>query len=108
MPCVYVKARESPRAGVTFSPSPTIRPDRIGIIGSTQGVNESPRPAAKKNPSTAMRLPLRSMSASLSCAETKAVDVGVGVAAAPLGPPAWAVPVPGDGRTTLTVLVIGG
>jgi hypothetical protein len=45
------------RRVVTSGPWPTIRPDRIGTIGSTQGVNASSRPKPKNTASTAGRAP---------------------------------------------------
>jgi hypothetical protein len=64
MPCTYVNASEKPRIGVTLSPWPTMMPDRIGIIGNTQGVNDSSMPMPKKVASTANRLPSRIKAAS--------------------------------------------
>ena len=58
-------------------PAPTMMPDRIGTIGSTQGVNASSSPKPKNVASTANRLPSRILSASTSCS-----DCTLGAAAA--------------------------
>jgi len=56
-------------------------PERIGTIGSTQGVNASSRPAPKNVASTASRLPLRILSASRSCSERIGAAAGVSAVA---------------------------
>ena len=45
------------RRVVTFSPLPAMMPERIGTIGSTQGVNASNSPAPKNDSSTRKMLP---------------------------------------------------
>src|SRR3989304_469077 len=51
-------------------PSPTMIPERIGIIGSMQGVNASSSPKPKKLTSTSQALPDSNMAAmSVSLAE---------------------------------------
>src|ERR1700693_4687618 len=53
-------------------PSPTIMPERIGIIGSTHGVKASRRPKPKKLASTSQELPDSNMAAmSVSLAEVE-------------------------------------
>ena len=84
----------SARRVVTFGPWPAMMPERIGTIGSTQGVKASSSPAPKKKPMTSSRLPERMNAAILSCLDTK--------------PPAAADIVPPAGKSTFRVLVIGG
>src|SRR5262245_28146579 len=69
MPCTYVIASPKLLPRVMFSPCPTIIPDKIGIIGNTHGVNDSPSPARKNNPNAYQRLPL-SAAANPSCSDT--------------------------------------
>src|SRR3990170_4413448 len=53
-------------------PSPTMMPERIGIIGSMQGVKASRRPKPKKLASTSQVLPDSNMAAiSVSLAEVE-------------------------------------
>ncbi len=79
---------------VTFAPCPAMMPERIGTIGSTQGVNASRRPAPKKNPITSSRLPERMKPAIQSCFETKP-EVSTDI-------------VPPAGKSTDSAFVIGG
>ena len=81
-------------------------PDRIGTIGSTQGVNASSRPAPKNVASTASRLPLRILSASASCSER----MRPGAAAAPplLATNASPLVVAAPPSFTSAVFLIGG
>src|SRR5882757_5444634 len=102
-------------------------PDRIGIMGSTQGVSDSSRPIPKKVARTAARLPSRMRVASCSCSETNAPALAATTPAAEEGAAVEEVlapedalgselldaaledaPVPAAGSTTLTVFVIGG
>src|SRR6185312_2520473 len=125
MPWTYVNASENPRSTVTLSPCPTMIPERIGIIGSTHGVNDSNKPPAKNAPSISNRLPLRTRLARRSCSETNALpplvpgdapDDGVAPATFAAAPPEGAPPeeaVPDAtplpvGSFTFSVLVIGG
>src|SRR3970040_1332759 len=48
---------------VILWPRPTMMPDRIGIIGNTQGVSASKRPAPKKNDTTSQKPPCLSTAA---------------------------------------------
>src|SRR3569833_2287152 len=48
--------------------------DRIGTIGSTQGVKARPRPARKNQPNVVRRLPERMRAANQSCSETKPAE----------------------------------
>src|SRR4051812_36285886 len=49
MPSTYASDSDSARTFDLGPLEPTMMPDRIGIIGSTQGVNVSASPAPKKN-----------------------------------------------------------
>src|SRR5438067_1357025 len=49
--------RPSARDLLRCSPSPAMMPERIGIIGSMQGVKASSSPSTRKPPSTSARLP---------------------------------------------------
>src|SRR5919205_896500 len=89
MPREYASARPKPRARDTGPLAPTMIDDRIGTIGSTQGVNESSRPATRKTPATVSRLPERSADSTrplagsaLAGAAGVAVDVDVVAAVA--------------------------
>src|SRR5262245_25618489 len=53
----------------TFSPPPAMIPERIGTIGNTQGVKASSNPVPKNPSRTRRRLPLRILSAQLSCSD---------------------------------------
>jgi hypothetical protein len=75
-------------------------PDRIGIIGRTQGVNASTSPQPKNFRMTAKRLPPVMRSARLSCSDT--IDV------APPGGSAPGAGVPAAGSCTATDFVTGG
>src|SRR3970282_1963876 len=58
-------------------PSPTMMPERIGIIGSMQGVKASRSPKPKKLASTSQVLPDSNMAAmSVSLAEVEKRDEG--------------------------------
>ena len=83
------------RRGVAASPWPAMMPDRIGIIGSTQGVKASSRPKPKKLAMTTNRLPSAIRFERRSCSET------IGGASARDG-------VPGGGNSMATVFVTGG
>src|SRR5438552_943638 len=74
MPCTYVNAREKPRDTLTFSPWPTMMPDRMGIIGNTQGVRERSKPKPKKVPRTRSKLPSRISIAKRSCSDVMPVE----------------------------------
>jgi hypothetical protein len=100
-----VNASEKPRAGVTLSPWPTMMPERMGIIGSTHGVNANNKPMPKNVPSTTNRLPSRIRAASLSCSATGAVvDEFVLMTD---GCEGKAVAIVVIGKSSVTVLVIG-
>ncbi len=120
---------------MTFFPWPAMMPERMGTIGSTQGVKANTRPARKKPPNIRKVLPEVMREAKRSCSETKPVGAaltegpavtGLGssaLLAAPLaaasaptlleviawptvpGDPAPAFP---DGRLTVISFVIGG
>jgi hypothetical protein len=89
------------RRGVAAAPWPAMMPDRMGIIGSTQGVNASSRPNPKKVARTAKRLPPAIMLESRSCSETI-------VPAPRASAEALFAGVPGGGISIATVLVTGG
>src|SRR3989304_5296400 len=62
-------------------PSPTMMPERIGIIGSTHGVKASSRPKPKKLASTSQVLPdsnMAAMSGSLAEVEKRGEGVTAG------------------------------
>jgi len=66
-----INAREVPRR----VPWPAINPDRIGIIGNTQGVNASSSPAPKNPSSVSQRCdPARPVASRLSSAATGALS----------------------------------
>ncbi len=71
-------------------------PDRIGIIGSTQGVKASRRPKPKKLAMTTNRLPSAISPDRRSCSETMGAAASRGEA------------VPGGGIVIDTVRVTGG
>src|SRR3989338_9004883 len=68
---------------VILCPRPTMMPDRIGIIGNTQGVNASNSPAPKKKEMISQKLPplkscaIRELSVSGKPAEAGAAGSGV-------------------------------
>ena len=70
MPSTYVTDSRNDRRGVAASPWPAMMPERIGIIGSTQGVKASSRPNPKKLAMIASRLPPEIRLDSRSCSET--------------------------------------
>jgi hypothetical protein len=70
-------------------------PDRIGIMGSTQGVNASSRPNPKKLASIASKLPPEIRLDRRSCSETR-------------GATSLVEGVPGGGSSIATVFVTGG
>ena len=91
---------------VTSGPWPTIRPDRIGTIGSTQGVNASSSPMPKNTASTAGRAPPVISAARRSDSET-------GPAGAPRSLPAGRVAgaatgTAGASDASATFHVVGG
>ncbi len=57
MPSTYVTDSANACAFVTARLSPTMMPERIGIIGSTHGVNVRRTPAPKKSASVSRKLP---------------------------------------------------
>ena len=79
------------------APWPAMMPDRMGTIGSTQGVKASSSPSPKNVPSTTSSWPEPMSLARRSCSETNA----------PGGVPATAVPAPA-GRVTVKPRVSGG
>ena len=83
------------RRGVADSPWPAMMPERIGIIGSTQGVNASSSPKPKKLAMIASRLPPAIRFESRSCSET-------------IGGDSLLDGVPGGGSSIATVFVTGG
>ena len=87
------------RPGVACLPWPAMMPDRIGIIGNTQGVKASSSPKPKKDAITTRMFPRDMRSASRSCSAT------LGSTEVPAGASAG---VPAGGKETLRVLVIGG
>src|SRR5258708_6659908 len=44
MPRTYIAERANPRSRVTLLPWPAINPERMGIMGRTQGVNDRSKP----------------------------------------------------------------
>src|SRR5690349_862116 len=99
-------------------------PDRIGIIGSTQGVKESSTPMPKNVASSTARFPSRMSPASRSCSDTYPAALLPGEAVAPpaaageMGD-AWAAAAPSLGalgvpaaplplKLTFKFFVIGG
>ena len=56
MPSTYASASKNPEVLVSFF-CPAIMPDKIGIIGNTQGVNDSSKPKPKKLAMIAQKLP---------------------------------------------------
>ena len=83
---------------------PTMMDDRIGNIGSTQGVNDSSKPATKNTPSTTHVRPLRSapsMLDSLAGAVPGASPVAVVAGAEAAGDVNATGPLP-SGANTLT------
>ena len=78
-------------------------PDRIGIIGNTQGVNASNRPAPKNISRVSQVLPLASAAAISSCSEICCVLSMLCCALA-----AAAAMDEAAGRVTVTVCVCGG
>ena len=46
---------------LTWWPWPTMMPDKIGIIGNTQGVKDSSRPKPKKLATTHQKLPAQEL-----------------------------------------------
>ena len=89
---------------MTFLPCPAMIPERIGTMGSTQGVKASTRPARKKPPSMMRMFPERASEAYQSCSETKPEETLLASPAAPADPEGTC---PG-GRLTRTVFVTGG
>ena len=90
---------------VTVLPWPAMIPERIGTIGSTQGVKASSRPRPKNVASTSGSRPSRISAASRSCSETKPPVAPAAVA--PGGGPAVAVPL-AAGSTTFNRRFSGG
>ncbi len=88
-------------------------PDRMGIIGNTQGVKASSRPMPKKLATTSQALSRCNMAAIRSCsasgwssaADRVCVTAIAGVAAGPTGA---AAAVPSAGSCSFTRLFCGG
>src|SRR5437868_3319428 len=78
MPSEYASASPKPRARDTAPLLPTMIDDRIGTIGSTQGVNDSSRPATRNTPATVNRLPERSADSTRAPAEPVAAGAAAG------------------------------
>ena len=75
----YTADSENPRHAPMRSPRPAIRPERIGTIGSTHGVNARPNPYAKNNTSVQParvppRLRARRWSSASASSSVPAVD----------------------------------
>src|SRR3569832_2192769 len=116
MPSAYITDSISPRPREVVDLSPTMIDDRIGTIGSTHGVNASPRPSSRNSGTITSSLPLLReasifpISASPEAAETAGVaaagDAGAADCADADGP-APAVPVAAAGGSC-AVDSIGG
>src|SRR5450755_2907004 len=86
-----------------LSPAPAMMPDRIGIIGNTQGVNASPSPARKNTPKTSHSEPSSACWKRLSVVLVVTAAGAVDAAEDELAAPAAAA-----GMATFTVRVITG
>src|SRR2546423_942870 len=69
MPSTYATERMSARSLFMLRPSPAMIPDRMGIIGSTQGVKARRRPKPRKPASTSAALPWNTPAISRSLAK---------------------------------------
>ncbi len=88
-----------------------ISPETMGTMGSTQGVNDKPMPATRKDRITQTMLLSRMTATKRSCSETKgrppAAAAGLKSLLGTVPPPLPAPEVP-FGNATFTVLTIGG
>ncbi len=97
-----------PFDGVIRLPCPTMIPDRMGIIGKTQGVIESKRPAPKNKRLFKKIPPPMSLRVKASCSEiitSEATCALTPVAALPDCPDAIAS---NSGSTSVVVFFMGG
>src|SRR6185437_10575030 len=94
----YTMDNTNARRVVTFSPEPAMMPDRIGIIGNTQGVNASRRPNPKKLNKASQRL-LERFAASACSSDWPPTS--------PLPLVGEAVRKPGEGSTWFTAAAAG-
>src|SRR3989338_1282515 len=103
---------------VILCPRPTMMPDRIGIIGNTQGVRASNSPAPKKKETISQKLPplkscaIRVFSLSGKPAEAGATGSGAmaegGGASVIAGTDGARRPVLASGRASVIAFLIGG
>ncbi len=91
------------RRGVTSGPWPTISPERIGTIGSTQGVKASNSPKPKNTASTVGSAPPLMSAASRSDSDTGAASPPAG-----RGAVAERAGVPACSEASVTVQAAGG
>src|SRR5574340_845857 len=118
MPSTYASDRTKACILVILWPRPTMMPDRIGIIGNTQGVRASNRPAPKKNETISQKLPpLKSLAIwelSLSGKPAEAGTAGSGLmaegggASVIAGARGASWPVLASGRSSRTDFLMGG
>src|SRR5258707_14804038 len=78
MPRTYIADSVKPRHRVTLLPWPAIIPDRIGIIGKTQGVNDRSSPNPRKLAMTSQKLPVFSNPAIWRSSEGCWIDPAAG------------------------------
>src|SRR5258707_1270957 len=71
MPRTYESESDRARALLMPRPSPAMIPERIGIIGSMQGVNASSTPKTRKLASTSAALPSKRCATSMSLANSE-------------------------------------
>src|SRR5450755_2429850 len=106
MPSTYASDRRKACIWVILWPRPTMMPDRIGIIGNTQGVSASNRPAPKKNETINQKLPPLNSRAICEPSDTGVACDEMGGASVMAGGASW--PVVTCGRLMASVLVMGG
>ena len=86
MPSTYASDSRKPLVLVSSFFCPAMMPERIGIIGNTQGVSASSRPNPKKVATTPQKLPPFSTRSIREVSDSLAGSVGAAAMAAP--PPA--------------------
>src|SRR5258706_6025825 len=74
----FIGSSVKPRHRVTLLPWPAIIPDRIGIIGKTQGVNDRSSPNPRKLAMTSQKLPVFSNPAIWRSSEGCWIDPAAG------------------------------